>query len=273
MQLEDEERSLREAITGVDSYILLFFMLLVCYSVLMLSNSVRWGGLIRGIPLSVTVLFALHTSQARKTVLRLAWITVGCTVVFGTIQAITADKSTASLTYLVCTLLLIITPLSIMRRVLKHRRVHISTLFAAVDVYIILGLIFSVLFIFIAGLYNDPGVLYHTGQQFLAQPGPHYPSDYVYLSFVTLTTVGFGDLTPLSNLARSVVVLEALLGQIFLVTTVARLVSLYGRDRTLVTGSLVSTDRDPGLEEQEAEDRLAKGPGSWDKAERPEESS
>ena len=52
----------------------------------------------------------------------------------------------------------------------------------------------------------------------------------MYLSYVTLTTVGFGDLTPYTNLARSVVVLEALIGQIFLVTLVARLVALYSRD-------------------------------------------
>jgi hypothetical protein len=45
-----------------------------------------------------------------------------------------------------------------------------------------------------------------------------------------LTTVGFGDLTPYTEFARSVVVLEALTGQIFLVTLVARLVTLFGME-------------------------------------------
>ena len=54
----------------------------------------------------------------------------------------------------------------------------------------------------------------------------------MYLSYVTLTTVGFGDLTPYTNLARSVVVLEALIGQIFLVTLVARLVALYSSEHS-----------------------------------------
>ena len=83
-------------------------------------------------------------------------------------------------------------------------------------------------------------------EPFLAQPPPtvHQASDYVYLSFVTLTTVGFGDITPLSNLARSVVVLEALIGQIFLVTLVARLVSLYRREHS--SSPIISRDRTGG---------------------------
>jgi Ion channel len=265
------ERTLRQSIMGRDSYILLFFMLLICYTVLMLSDSERWGGLVRGVPVSIMVLFALHTSQARPRVVRLAQFAVVLAIVIGTFQAITADRHTDSLAYFVVTLLLLITPLSIMRRVLKHRRVHVETLFAAVDVYIILGLIFSVLFIAIANLYTDPGPLYHVGSPFLAQPGPHGPSDYVYLSFVTLTTVGFGDLTPLGNLARSVVVLEALLGQIFLVTTVARLVSLYGRERVgLGPGGMFSRDDDPGLDELAIEDQQAASPDAAKGKEEPD---
>jgi hypothetical protein len=101
-----------------------------------------------------------------------------------------------------------------------------ETLFAVVDVYIIIGLIFAVVFIGMSNLFRPPQFT-----AFLAQsPSHHPPSDYVYLSYVTLTTVGFGDLTPLSKMARSVVVLEALIGQIFLVTLVARLVSLYSAE-------------------------------------------
>ena len=52
------------------------------------------------------------------------------------------------------------------------------------------------------------------------------------LSYVTLTTVGFGDLTPKSDIARTMVITEALAGQIFLVTAVARVVSMFGQQRT-----------------------------------------
>ena len=64
---------------------------------------------------------------------------------------------------------------------------------------------------------------------FFSQPGPHAQSEYLYFSFVTLTTLGFGDLSPHVGLPQGLTVLEALSGQIFLVTMVARLVTLWGR--------------------------------------------
>ena len=64
---------------------------------------------------------------------------------------------------------------------------------------------------------------------FFVQEGPHAQSEYLYFSFVTLTTLGFGDLSPGVGLPQALTVLEALLGQIFLVTMVARLVTLWVR--------------------------------------------
>jgi hypothetical protein len=64
---------------------------------------------------------------------------------------------------------------------------------------------------------------------FFVQPGPHQESEYLYFSFVTLTTLGFGDLSPAVGLPQALVALEALLGQVFLVTLVARLVTLWVR--------------------------------------------
>jgi Ion channel len=232
-------RTLREAVWSKDSYGLLFLFLIVDYLVLMLVNSPRWGGLARTLPIAVTVLFAMHTSAARRHVLRVAQGAVVIAFLAGIAQAIAGNVGTAAgISFVLVGLMLAVTPVAILRRILPKVTVEVETLFAAVDVYIIIGLIFSVLFIAIAKLYPHPP---HVA--FLAQPGYHPPSNYVYLSFVTLTTVGFGDLTPLSNTARSVVVLEALIGQIFLVTLVARLVSLYSAEHRT---SFISRQRPEG---------------------------
>jgi hypothetical protein len=207
----------------VDSYGLLFILLLIDYVILTLVDSPRWGGLLRGFPLAVTVLFAVHTSASSRRMVRVAQLAVVLSLAGGLAEAATGGKQEGALSYLLLTVLLMITPVVILRRVLPKQGVDIETLFAVVDVYIILGLIFSTLFIGIAHL--EPA-----GKPFLAQSGYHPPSNYVYLSYVTLTTVGFGDLTPYSNVARSVVVFEALIGQIFLVTLVARLVALYSAE-------------------------------------------
>ena len=73
---------------------------------------------------------------------------------------------------------------------------------------------------------------------------------YLYFSFVVITTLGFGDLTPRTDLGRVIVSLEALLGQVFLVTVVAVLVANLGRAarRNVVTSDVdvaTATDGDP----------------------------
>ncbi len=52
-------------------------------------------------------------------------------------------------------------------------------------------------------------------------------SSFIYFSFVTMTTVGYGDTTPLSNAARSLSILEAVMGQLYLAVTIARLLGAY----------------------------------------------
>jgi hypothetical protein len=56
--------------------------------------------------------------------------------------------------------------------------------------------------------------------------------DFLYFSYASLTTVGYGDLSPAEDLGRMLAVSEALLGQLYLVTVVALLVGNIGRDRT-----------------------------------------
>src|SRR5438552_2133571 len=70
--------------------------------------------------------------------------------------------------------------------------------------------------------------------------------DFLYFSFVTITTVGYGDLTAGTSTGRVLVTFEALIGQIFLVTLVARLVSMYGVSRR---PARAGPDDDSGVEE------------------------
>jgi len=53
----------------------------------------------------------------------------------------------------------------------------------------------------------------------------------IYFSFVTLATLGYGDIAPRSEIARGLAIVEGVGGQLFLVVLVARLVSLYGREK------------------------------------------
>ena len=96
-----------------------------------------------------------------------------------------------------------------------------ETVLGALCSYVLLGLTFAFLYLAVSELRDAP----------VLRPGraPHQQSEYLYYSFVTLTTLGFGDLSPTVGLPQALTALEALIGQVFLVTLVARLVTLWGR--------------------------------------------
>lgn len=104
-----------------------------------------------------------------------------------------------------------------LHRIFSHETVTSATLSAAACVYLFLGIGWSYAYQILVSL--DPGAL-------AGLEGPAH--ELFYFSFVTLTTLGFGDITPVSQAARAMVTVEALVGQLYLVITVARLVTLYG---------------------------------------------
>jgi hypothetical protein len=103
----------------------------------------------------------------------------------------------------------------------EEQRVTVQTMFGVLCIYLLVGLLFSTTFGAIEAL---------SGEAFFTL-GPGGSSDYLYFSFATLTTVGYGDLIAATNLGRSLAITEALIGQIYLVTVVAMIVSQLGTRR------------------------------------------
>ncbi len=106
--------------------------------------------------------------------------------------------------------------LAVTRRVLGHERVEVPTILGAIAGYLIVGLMFAWLYL---------GVRDFAGEHILEPEEGGLP---VYYSFVVLTTLGFGDVTPVNELVKRMTAVEAIAGQIFLATLIARLVSMYG---------------------------------------------
>jgi Ion channel len=68
-----------------------------------------------------------------------------------------------------------------------------ETVLGALCAYVLIGLLFAFLFLAVSDLRDAP---------FFVQPGPHTESEYLYFSFVALTTLGFGDLSPAEDCPR-----------------------------------------------------------------------
>lgn len=115
-------------------------------------------------------------------------------------------------------ILLLATVVIIVDSVLKLDSVTVQSIYGALSAYLLIGLMFAAFFGAIDGL---------GGSHFFVNGEPANIRTYQYFSFTTLTTLGYGDFTAGGSFGRAVAVLEALTGQIFLVTLVARLVSAY----------------------------------------------
>ena len=112
-----------------------------------------------------------------------------------------------------------VAPVVIARDLWTHPRVTGHTVAGALCVYLLVGMLFSALLGLAAGLFHEPVFRHH---------GDGTEADRLYFSFVTLTTTGYGDFAPGLGAARALAVLEALIGQLYLVTVVAVLVSRVG---------------------------------------------
>jgi ion channel len=100
-----------------------------------------------------------------------------------------------------------------------------DTLAGAVSAYFLLGITFGVAYMIIDGLL--PGAFRDT-----VQPGKTFvPSDFTFFSFVTLTTVGYGDIVPWAPHARALAIVESVLGIMYPAVLISRLVGLHGYKR------------------------------------------
>jgi hypothetical protein len=116
--------------------------------------------------------------------------------------------------------ILVVMTVAILRRLALHQRVGVQTLLGALCVYFLLGLMFGWTYAAVDAIDGNPVFVSD-----IDRPDP------IYYSFIVMTTVGFGDVTPATDLMGRITVIQAMAGQIFLATMIARLMSLFGRER------------------------------------------
>lgn len=223
--LAKEERTYRTFIGRawhtVDSYVSLLVLLLLIFVLGALVGDTEIGRIVLLLLSLFSLLLALRTSDVPARRIRQVALVFCLVLAIALLTPPPYHLFGVGLSGLATASAFLVAAVAIGRRLGRHMVVTVETVVGALCVYVILGFVFAHLFSAMQGFSMTPFFVEGFGSLF----------DFQYFSFVTITTLGYGDLTAAQTTGRSLAVLEALVGQIFLITAVARLVSLWGQER------------------------------------------
>jgi hypothetical protein len=207
-----------------ERYGVLLLALVAVFVVEGVANPGPWQQFAVSVLLAATLLFALRVARVRRRFMRGATALAGVLVALSLVEAIAGDAQSLALK-LANLLLVTLAPPAVVigtLRLLRARNeVTIEAVLSVLCLYLLIGMFFAFLY----------AVIGRVDGSFFAQNAALTPAHYQYFSFVTLTTVGYGDLTANSNLGHTLSTSEALVGQIYLVTVVSLIVSNLSRGR------------------------------------------
>jgi hypothetical protein len=213
------------ALSSPDSYATVLALILVTY-VLSVALTASWAAsLILAVQIA-TVWVSLRAARARRPVQLIANCALVVAAAAAAANLIFGGRiDGGSVVWWVSSLLYLAAPAAIVRHLLLRHVVDAETVLGAVAAYLMAGMFF-------AFLYHAVGVV-QTRPPFFGPHGTGTFSQDLFFSFTTLTTTGYGNLVPSGNPGQSFAVLEMVMGQLFLVVAVAKVVSAWrpGRGR------------------------------------------
>ena len=208
-------RRLARSFVSADSYGLVLLLVMVTY-VVSVSIDESWAGPVVLTVALVTVWLTLRTSHARPAVRFAADIGLSLAAATAVLSFFNHHPGgQLGGIFALCCLLYLIAPFSIVRDLMLRAEIDTETLLGAIAAYVLIGMFF-------AFAYQAAGQL--GSVPFFGSQGHGSLSQDLFFSFVTMTTVGYGDLVPAANPGQSLSVLEALIGQLFLVVAVGKII-------------------------------------------------
>ena len=210
------ERWTRFATRIANAYGVVLLLVVAIYVLASLVAFRGWGAVALAAVTAACTTVALVSSQARPPLARWSIALGGGAVVLALVSAVGGGSRLLGIAALIQVALLAAAAVEILGTVLQEHEVNFRTILGAISVYILLGILFTWVYVAVDKLQAGSffGVPIQTG-------------DFVFFSITTLSTTGYGNLVPAAQPGRMLAGLEMLTGQIFLVTLIAGLVSLW----------------------------------------------
>jgi len=206
-----------------DSYGLVLLLLVISYFCDAALGDYTWGRVIVVFVLAAATWLALRASQVQRRPMRIAeaLIPVLCVVAIASLL-IGQDNVAHAVTGTISLILVVVAPVAIIWHLSRNMTLSIETFLGAVCVYLLVAQLFATLFAVTAAV---------SGHPFFVQTSHPSAIDYIYFSFVTITTVGYGDFTSALGVGKMLAMTEAVFGQLYLITVVSLVVQNLGARR------------------------------------------
>jgi hypothetical protein len=209
-------------VRGSDSYGLLLLLIAASLIAAALAERSPFAQAIVLVLQGIVLLFAFWTTRSGKRVLRTALFVVPAAVLMAILLGGNESDPAVGTVALSSAALSLLAMGAIVRRLVAHGRIDAATILGALSTYLLIG-------DFFASVYQALGALGDTAF-FVTETAPS-SVDFLYFSFITMATVGYGDLTAATDLGRMLAVTQALAGQLYLVTVVSLVIGNIGRGR------------------------------------------
>lgn len=210
-------RQLVAALSSSDRYGLVVLLILLSY-VLSVSLTQSWAGSVVLMAQIATVWVALSVSRARRSLRLIANIALLVAIVGAVVGLFLERDVDGRFLPAVSALLYLVAPLSIIRHLLGRPAVDIQAVLGALAAYLLIGMCFAFIYQLVGA--GQSGAFFGSG-------GEGSLSQDLFFSFTTLTTTGYGNLVPAANPGETLAVGEMLIGQLFLITAVGKVINAY----------------------------------------------
>lgn len=199
-----------------NAYGLVLVLVVAIYVLASLVYFRGWGAVALTAVTAACTTVALVSSESRPPLPRISMAVGSAAVALALVTALGSSGKLLAIAALAQVALLTVAAGEILRTVLQEHEVNFRTILGAISVYVMLGVLFTWVYVAVDKL-----------QSGLFFGKPLQVGDFVFFSITTLSTTGYGNLVPAAQPGRMLSGIEMLVGQIFLVTLIAGLVSLW----------------------------------------------
>jgi hypothetical protein len=207
-----------EAFASPDSYGLVLALIVATYALAVSQSPSPLIGSIVVFVQIATVWFVVRTAQARRSVRAAALVVLVLAGGVAVTGGVLAGSGSQLAILFASTVLYLIAPVVVVRHLIGRSVVDRETVLGVIAAYLLIGMFFAFVYRLVGVVDPDP---------FFGSGGEATPSRALFFSFTTYSTTGYGDLVPAESLGQTLAVAEMIIGQLFLITAVGKVISVW----------------------------------------------